>query len=89
MSAEEHLHMIKKNQTLVQGFFCSLIVLLYTNGKRDWTSVRSEILLHGSGCLELVARSDHPESCRRVRAYPSVDSTVLVITRVLILVVYL
>lgn len=51
--------------------------------------MRSEILLHWSSCLELIAWSDDPEPCWRVRGYPAVDPAVLVVTRVLILVVHL
>lgn len=67
---------------------CKVRVMTHCQGRR--AHMRSQVLFDGSTGPELVARSDQPESGRRaVGADPSMDLTVLVVARILILVIHL
>lgn len=57
--------------------------------KTEWTSVDGEILFRRTAISELLAGKDEPKPYSGARTYPSMDSTVFVVHRVLILIVNL
>lgn len=88
-SLEDHrtVHIVEIKRALSK--ISEFVGLLVTYSKGGWINMGGKVLFRWSPGSELIAGTDLPETHGRVKAYPTMDPVIFILTRVLIFVIYL